>query len=165
MAGSAYCKIEVSIIFKYYPKIKLGCYYFTMYHVKLSLQHNIHEDYDNEILNQRLLGTLYFSFSMLLSPHYAKPELFPTCFCFSETEFVVLETDGWMLVWRGRTEREEGKDIKSYHRQSCLACVGAGVLTIRCGYRLDRQSLRFTTKVQLPTNWGLHDELLERKNI
>ena len=36
MAGSAYCKIEVSIIFKYYPKIKLGCYYFTMYHVKLS---------------------------------------------------------------------------------------------------------------------------------
>ena len=120
MAGSAYCKIEVSIIFKYYPKIKLGCYYFTMYHVKLSLQHDIHEDYDDEILNQRLLGTLYLPFSMLLSPHYAKPELFPTCFCFSETEFVVLETDGWMLVWRGRTEREEGKDIKSYHRQSCL---------------------------------------------
>ena len=58
--------------------------------------------------------------SMLLSPHYAKRQLFPRCFCFSETEFVVLETDGWMLVWRGRTEREEGKDIKSYHRQSCL---------------------------------------------
>ena len=36
---------------------------------------------------------------------------------------------------------------------------------VETGYRLDRQYLRSTTKVQLPTNWGLHTELLERKNI
>ena len=121
MAGSAYCKIEVSIIFKYYPKIKLGCYYFTMYHVKLSLQHDIHEDYDDEILNQRLLGTLYLPFSMLLSPHYAKPNCFQDVFVFQKLNLLYWRrTDG---CWCGEEERKGKKEKILKVTTDSPACV------------------------------------------
>ena len=108
--------------FKYYPKIRMGCYYFTTYHVILSLQHDIHEHCDgsdDEILTPRRDAPILFSPLFMSPTNPAKCKLFPQCFCFSETEFVVLETDGcwWWKPRRGTTEREEGKDIKSYHRQ------------------------------------------------
>ena len=91
------------------------------------------------------------------------PNCFQDVFVFQKLNLLYWRrTDG---CWCGEEERKGKKEKILKVTTDSPACVGAGVLTIRCGYRLDRQSLRFTTKVQLPTTWGLRDELLERKNI
>ena len=119
MAGSAYCKIEVSIIFKYYPKIKLGCYYFTMYHVKLSLQHNIHEDYDDEILNY--LVHYIFHFSCCCLHIMQNPNCFQDVFVFQKLNLLYWRrTDG---CWCGEEERKGKKEKILKVTTDSPACV------------------------------------------